>query len=228
MPLERVQLCLHPLPASNACTHSLLRIDISDAGVRYAPTTAAVSVNLCRRQANDYGQRGAPDTVCPLRRAHGTLDLLAAVFLYTLEKPNPIYSCITVPLNVSGKRTLQSLQQLLPYMKLFTFSLRCLPPPASSYHFKGAVIARSNAASISTGAAFKAKYEAHSSAYQVGTFDEYTRVCCAHLLQHKQSSGGRVRFVWPDGHGVKMHDLSAFEDKGEVLLERPSVCAQPQ
>ncbi len=40
-----------------------------------------------------------------------TIALLAAVFLCTLEKPYPLYSCITVPLNVRGKRTLPSLVQ---------------------------------------------------------------------------------------------------------------------
>ena len=40
-----------------------------------------------------------------------TIDLLAAVFMCTLEKPYPLFSCTTVPLNVRGKRTLPSLVQ---------------------------------------------------------------------------------------------------------------------
>jgi hypothetical protein len=43
-----------------------------------------------------------------------------------------------VPLNVSGKRTLPSLLQQLPYLKLFTLGLCCLPP-GPTYHFKGAL-----------------------------------------------------------------------------------------
>jgi hypothetical protein len=62
-----------------------------------------------------------------------TLDLLAAVFLYTMEGPYPLYSFITVPLNVSDTRTLQSILQQLPYMKLFSLGLRCLP---KDYHFR--------------------------------------------------------------------------------------------
>ena len=93
-----------------------------------------------------------------------TLELFAAVFLYTVEKPYPLYSCIAVPLNVSGKRTLQLLQQQLPCMKLFTLGLRCLPPGAA-YHYKGALY---RGVDIDRSAAFKAKYEAHSSAHQVG------------------------------------------------------------
>jgi hypothetical protein len=32
-----------------------------------------------------------------------------------------------------------------------------------------------------------------------------------------------IQFVWPDGCGVKMHDLSAFDDEGEVVVEGPSM-----
>ena len=32
-----------------------------------------------------------------------------------------------------------------------------------------------------------------------------------------------IQFVWPDGHGVKMHDLSAFEEEGEVVVDGPSM-----
>ena len=32
-----------------------------------------------------------------------------------------------------------------------------------------------------------------------------------------------IQFVWPDGHGVKMHDLSAFDDEGEVVVDGPSM-----
>ncbi len=62
-----------------------------------------------------------------------TLDLLAAVFLYTMEIPCPVYSFLTGPLNVSETRTLQSILRQLPYMKLFSLGLRCLP---KDYHFR--------------------------------------------------------------------------------------------
>jgi hypothetical protein len=32
-----------------------------------------------------------------------------------------------------------------------------------------------------------------------------------------------IQFVWPDGHGVKLHDLSAYPDEGEVVVEGPSI-----
>jgi hypothetical protein len=32
-----------------------------------------------------------------------------------------------------------------------------------------------------------------------------------------------IQFVWPDGCGVKMHDLSAYDDEGEVVVEGPSM-----
>jgi hypothetical protein len=60
------------------------------------------------------------------RRLLATIDA-AALFLYTAEHPYPLYSCITAPLNISGACTLQSLQQQLPFIKLFSLALCCLP-----------------------------------------------------------------------------------------------------
>ncbi len=34
-----------------------------------------------------------------------------------------------------------------------------------------------------------------------------------------------IQFVWPDGHGVKMHDLSAFEDEDHVAASPRRTCA---
>ncbi len=149
-----------------------------------------------------------------------TLDLLAAVFLYMTENPYPLYFCITVPLNVSGKRTLQSLQLQLPWMKLFTLGLRCLPQ-GGTYHFRGALY---RGLDIDRSAAFKANYEAHASAYQAGTV--FVFAAPTSFSTSDQAAGAftkGIQFVWPDGHGAKMHDLSVFDDEGEVIVDGPSM-----
>ena len=152
--VPNVTLELALLGDGSDSTRCLLRMDISVVGVPSAPTRPQlVSIAALAKQmvAGSEAARLLPPTCYGIP----TLDLLAAVFLYTLEKPYRLYSCITVPLNVSGKRTLQSLQQQLPYLKLFTLGLRCLPP-GSSYHFKGALY---RGVDISRSAAFKAKYD---------------------------------------------------------------------
>jgi hypothetical protein len=200
-------------------TRCLLCMDISVVGVPSAPTRPQlVSIAAVAKQmvADSEAARLLPPTCYGVP----TLDLLAAVFLYTLENPYRLYSCITVPLNVSGKRTLPSLLQQLPYLKLFTLGLRCLPP-GPTYHFKGALY---RGIDISRSAAFQAKYDAHATAYQAGTvivFAAPTSFSMSDQAAGEFTKG--IQFVWPDGCGVKMHDLSAYNDEGEVVVEGPSM-----
>ena len=181
--VANVPLELALLGDGSATTPCLLRMEISVVGVQSAPTRPQL-VSICALARQMVGGSEAARLLPPTCFGLPTIDLLATVFLYTLEMPYPLYSCITVPLNVSGKRTLQSLQQQLPYLKLFTLGLRCLPPGAT-YHFKGALY---RGVDINRSAAFKAKYDAHSSAYQVGTvivFAAPTSVSYTHLRAHE-------------------------------------------
>jgi hypothetical protein len=141
--------------------HCILSMHISIVGVRCSPlhTQLASMVPWARNTArSSKAARAAqpPDlcTACP------TMHLLADVFLYTAENPCPLYSCITVPLNVSGARTLQSLQQQQPFFKLFTLGLLCLFG-AGSCHFEGALY---RGIDVSSSAAFKAKSDLHATA----------------------------------------------------------------
>jgi hypothetical protein len=148
-----------------------------------------------------------------------TIDLLAAVFLYTAENPYPLYSCITAPLNVNGTRTLQSLQQQLPFMKLFTLGLICLSS-VPSYRFKGALY---RGIDVSRSAAFKAKYDSHATAYQVGT--TITFVAPTSFSTSDAAAGSftkGIQFVVPYGDGVSLDDVSAFDEENEVVVNGPS------
>ena len=143
----------------------ILNIDIRVVGVRSAPTRAdlAAMVAWARNAVrNSKAARALPPTMYGVP----TIDLLAAVFLYTAENPYPIYSCITGPLNVSGTRTLQSLQQQLPFMKLFTLGLLCLSS-VPSYRFKGALY---RGIDVSRSAAFKAKCGSHATPNNITAF----------------------------------------------------------
>jgi hypothetical protein len=160
-----VPLELALLGDGSASAPCLLRMDVAVVGVRSAPTRPQL-VSICALAKQMVAGSEAARLLPPTCYGVPTLDLLAAVFLYTLEKPYPLYSCITVPLNVSGKRTLPSLQQQLPYLKLFTLGLRCLPP-GPTYHFKGALY---RGVDISRSAAFKAKYDSHATPNHITAF----------------------------------------------------------
>jgi hypothetical protein len=196
----------------------ILGIDITVVGVGSAPVRAQLaSMVAWARNAvrSSKAARLLPATMFGIP----TIDLLAAVFLYTAENPYPLYSCITVPLNVSGVRTLQSLLQQLPFMKLFTLGLRCLPR-GPTYRFKGALY---RGIDISRSAAFKAKYDSHATSYQVGT--TITFVAPTSFSTSDQAAGAftkGIQFVVPDGEGVNLDDLSAFDEENEVVVDGPS------
>ena len=143
----------------------ILNIDIRVVGVRSAPTRADLAAMVAWAR-NAVKSSKAARALPPTMYGVPTIDLLAAVFLYTAENPYPIYACITGPLNVSGTRTLQSLQQQLPFMKLFTLGLLCLSSVAS-YRFKGALY---RGIDVSRSAAFKAKYDSHATPNNITAF----------------------------------------------------------
>jgi hypothetical protein len=53
--------------------------------------------------------------------------LVAAFFIWSMETPFPIYRLITNPLNVSGTRSKEALEQQLPLIKLLCIAHRAIP-----------------------------------------------------------------------------------------------------
>jgi hypothetical protein len=198
--------------------HCIVNMDITVVGIRSAPVRAQLAAMVAWAR-NAVKSSKAARLLPPTMYGVPTIDLLAAVFLYTAENPYPLYSCITTPLNVSGTRTLQSLQNQLLFMKLFTLGLRCLPI-SSSYRFKGALY---RGIDISKNSAFKIKYDSHATSYQVGT--TITFVAPTSFSTSDQVAGAftkGIQFVAPDGEGVNLDDLSAFDEESEVVVDGPS------
>jgi hypothetical protein len=196
----------------------LLSMDIATVGVLSKPTRVQLvaMINWARSMVKDsVAARMLPSIM------HGihTIDLLAAVFLYTVENPYPLYCCITVPLNVSGARSLQSLLHQLPFLKLLYLGMRCLPRD-SPYYFRGAMY---RGVDIKKNPSFKAKYDTYASAYQVGTTVTFAAPTSFSISDHAAGTFcNGIQFVVPDGAGTKLHDLSAFDDEGEVVVDGPS------
>jgi hypothetical protein len=199
-------------------THCILNMDIRVVGLPSAPSRADLTAMMAWARNVVRGSKAAR-ALPPTMYGVPTIDLLAAVFLYTAENPYPLYFCITGPLNVSGARTLQSLQQQLPFMKLFTLGLLCLSS-VPSYRFKGALY---RGVDVSRSAAFKAKYDSHATAYQVGTIITFvapTSFSTSDLAAGSFTNG--IQFVVPDGDGVSLDDVSAFDEESEVVFNGPS------
>ena len=191
--VPNVTLELALLGDGSASAHCLLRIDIAVVGVRSAPTRSQL-VSICALAKQMVAGSEAARLMPPTMFGVPTLDLLAAVFLYTLEKPYPLYSCITAPLNVSGKRTLPSLLQQLPYLKLFTLGLH-LPLQRRALPRRRHQQERSVSSQV--------RLSRHSLPSR-----HRHRVCCAHVLQHERPSRGRVH----QGHPVRVAGRSRRQD----------------
>jgi hypothetical protein len=196
----------------------LLNMDIAVVGVSSKPTRAQLvaMINWARSMAKDSIAASILPTTL-----HGisTIDLLAAVFLYTAENPYPLYYCITVPLNVSGARSLQSLLHQLPFFKLLSLGLRCLPQDGP-YYFEGAMY---RGVDIKKNPSFKAKYDTYATAYQVGTTITFAAPTSFSISDHAAGAFcNGIQFVVPVGAGTKLHDLSAFDGEGEVVVDGPS------
>ena len=55
------------------------------------------------------------------------VQLVATFLLWSMEAPISVYRYVTNPLNVSGSRTVESLQQQLPLIKLLCIAHRSIP-----------------------------------------------------------------------------------------------------
>ncbi len=63
----------------------------------------------------------------PVFEGVAAVQLVALYFLWSMERPFPVYRFITNPLNVSGTRTVESLEQQLPLIKLLCIAHRAIP-----------------------------------------------------------------------------------------------------
>jgi hypothetical protein len=63
----------------------------------------------------------------PMFEGVEAVQLVATFFLWSMERPFPVYRYITNPLNVSGTRSVESLEQQLPLIKLLCIAHRSVP-----------------------------------------------------------------------------------------------------
>ena len=62
------------------------------------------------------------------------VQIVATYFLWSMENPFPVYRFITNPLNVSGTRSKEALQQQLPLIKLLCIAHRAIPRSSALWY----------------------------------------------------------------------------------------------
>jgi hypothetical protein len=63
----------------------------------------------------------------PVFEGVAAVQLVAVYFFWSMESPFPAYRFITDPLNVSGTRSVEALEQQLPLIKLLCIAHRAIP-----------------------------------------------------------------------------------------------------
>lgn len=147
---------------------------------------------------------------------HGvpTIDLLAAVCLFTMDQPIPIWRYITVPLNGGAARTPESLKNQLPFMKFLSLGLRCLPKD-SPYFFRGTLY-------HFMGISRTLKW-GDSDTYKVGSTVIFPAPCtCSARDSDSGCFSSGILFIMPDSTGIRLHNISIFPDQDEIMIDGPS------
>jgi hypothetical protein len=155
-----------------------------------------------------------------------TLDLVAALIIYTFHDPVHIFSMICDPLNKSGVRKLENFTKLKAFLKLLTVAQRSVPRN-SDYFFDGKSSHSPlyRGVSIDKNPRLKANCENYKEAYASGkiiTFTAPTSTTTTAATAAQFTKG--IQFVIHDAQGIRLKsdDLSVF-DEDEVLLEAPFV-----
>ncbi len=198
-------------------TNCLFRINPSDVGHEgiILPADVAKMIECARKHV----QRSDASRILP-SNMHGisTIDLLASLYLFTMEKPIPIYRYITVPLNGTPK----SLKNQLPFMKLLSLgirALRCLPEDGP-YFFRGALYRGLN---ILQSRQLRAAYDTYTDTYKVGSTVIFPALCeCSASEEVAGCFSSGIMFIMPDSTGIRLHQLSSFDVKDVIMIDGPS------
>ena len=106
---------------------SILNIDPAPLGLTQPRPTRAQLTTMVLCALECARDSDATRHMPPVCEGIDAVQLVATFFLWSMEFPFGIYRLITQPLNVSGTRSVESLQQQLPLLKLLCIAHRSIP-----------------------------------------------------------------------------------------------------
>ena len=115
--LHRARTRTRALPPAchTLCRSAIINIDPAVVGVSGPPPSRDQLLQMLGLAHQLIGSSAALQLLPTTLHGVRALDYATSVFMYTMEGPYPLYSCITNPLNVNGVRSVESLHQQLPY-----------------------------------------------------------------------------------------------------------------
>jgi hypothetical protein len=172
----------------------------------------------------------------PVCEGIDAVQLVAVFFLWSMENPFRIYRLITDPLNVRGVRTVESLRDQLPLIKLLCIAHRSIPrssdlwylpqprsstPPHLFCMLNGPLYRGIN---IDLNAIMRAKYDTYETSFAVNTLITFPAptACSTNSVVAGNFTNG-IQFVIENAGGVSLceNQLSVYNE-GEVMLPFPS------
>ena len=112
----------------------ILNIDPAPLGLTQPRPTRAQLATMVLCAMECARDSDATRRLPPVCEGIDAVQLVAAFFLWSMEMPFGIYRLITHPLNVSGTRSVESLQQQLPLIKLLCIAHRCIPRSSALWY----------------------------------------------------------------------------------------------
>ena len=106
---------------------SILNIDPAPLGLTQPRPTRAQLTTMVMCALECAQDSDALHLIPPVFEDVAAVQLVATYFFWSMENPFPAYRFITNPLNVSGTRTVESLEHQLPLIKLLCIAHRAIP-----------------------------------------------------------------------------------------------------
>jgi hypothetical protein len=229
----------HPLLAAVGPVPSILNIDPAPLGLTQPRSTRPQLATMVMCALECAQDSDALLRMPPECEGVAAVQLVATFFLWSMENPFPVYRFITDPLNVSGTRSKEALQQQLPLIKLLCIAHRAVPrssvlwcsfrpsiphrlrlysPPPCRYD--GVLYRGIN---IDLNAVMRQKYDAYETAFAVGTkltFPAPTACSTSDVVAGHFMNGMQLVIHKAGGVALLPGQLSAY-DESEVLLPFP-------
>ena len=106
---------------------SIVNIDPAPLGLAHPRPTRAELTTMVMCSLECAQDSDALLLLPPVCEGVAAVQLVATYFFWSLENPLPAYRFITNPLNVSGTRSKEALEQQLPLIKLLCIAHRAIP-----------------------------------------------------------------------------------------------------
>ena len=105
----------------------ILNVELAPLGVKQPRPTRDQLVTMVNCALESARGSDATRLIQSASKGIAAVELVATYFFWSMESPFPAYRYITDPLNVSGARSKESLEQQLPLIKLLCIAHRSIP-----------------------------------------------------------------------------------------------------